>query len=126
MTAQHPDDTATNAGGDPNIEQIQADIEHTREELGATVDALTAKLDVKTRTKAKLADTKDQAATTLHQAQEKATHLGRSAQDAATDDQGKPKPAVVAAATAVLVILGALVAWTTRRRSTPRVAQIRD
>jgi hypothetical protein len=46
-----PDDTSS---PQPDIEQLQAEIEQTREQLGETVDALTAKLDVKSRTRARL------------------------------------------------------------------------
>jgi ElaB/YqjD/DUF883 family membrane-anchored ribosome-binding protein len=42
--------------GDP--EQIQRDIEATREELGDTVEALARKTDVKARASAKLRETK--------------------------------------------------------------------
>ena len=58
-----PDQTTTSSNGTgaeakPDVEEIQANIEQTRQELGETVEALTAKLDVKSRTKAKVADTK--------------------------------------------------------------------
>jgi hypothetical protein len=45
-------------GPDAGIDDIQADIEQTRNELGQTVEALSAKLDVKERTKEKAAETK--------------------------------------------------------------------
>ena len=40
-------------------EEIEADIEATREELGDTVEALAAKTDVKGRAKAKVEETKE-------------------------------------------------------------------
>ena len=46
-------------GPDAGIDDIQADIEHTRKELGETFEALSAKADVKGRAKKKAADTKD-------------------------------------------------------------------
>ena len=46
-------------GPDAGIDDIQADIEHTRKELGETIEALSAKADVKGRAKKKAADTKD-------------------------------------------------------------------
>ena len=46
-------------GPDAGIDDIQADIEHTRKELGETIGALSAKADVKGRVKQKAADTKD-------------------------------------------------------------------
>lgn len=115
----------TGADGDPDIEEIQASIEQTREELGETVDALTAKLDVKSRTKARLSDTKNQAAVKLQDARAKASDLTRSAQKSVTDDQGKPKPALIAGAAglaAVVVTTIAVVAWRKRRRPVPVVA----
>ena len=42
-------------------EEIQQDIERTREELGATVEALTQRLDVKSRMTSKAAETKSAA-----------------------------------------------------------------
>ena len=47
-------------GPDAGIEDIQADAEQTRNELGETVEALADKLDVKERAKEKAAETKDQ------------------------------------------------------------------
>jgi uncharacterized protein involved in type VI secretion and phage assembly len=46
-------------GPDAGIDDIQADIERTRKELGETVGALSAKLDVKERTKQKAEETKE-------------------------------------------------------------------
>ena len=40
-------------GPDAGIDDIQADIEHTRKELGETIEALSAKADVKGRVKQK-------------------------------------------------------------------------
>jgi hypothetical protein len=46
-------------GADADIDGIQADIEETRKELGETVEALTAKLDLKERAEQKAAETKE-------------------------------------------------------------------
>lgn len=73
-------------------EEIEADIEQQRAELADTVDALTAKLDVKAQAGAKVDEVKHRA----------------------TTDSGKPRPEVVAAGAAVVVALGLLVWW--RRR----------
>ena len=59
-------------------EQIEADIDKTREELGDTVEALAAKTDVKARAKEKVTETKE----TLS---EKVSGIGDSARDAAPD-----------------------------------------
>jgi hypothetical protein len=73
-------------------EQLEADIARQREELATTVDALQARLDVKTRAKHKVDDVRDRA----------------------TDDRGRPRPEVVAVAAAVVAAVVGLVAL--RRR----------
>jgi hypothetical protein len=72
--------------------QLEAEIEAQRDHLAETVDQLTHKLDVKT------------------QAKERAAQVA----DRATTDDGKPRPELVAAATVVVLLVGALVWW--RRR----------
>ncbi len=54
--------------------QIQADIEQQREELAQTVDALTAKLDVKARARERV----------------------QTIRSAVTDERGRPTPPVLA------------------------------
>jgi Protein of unknown function (DUF3618) len=54
-----PDHLPPEPGPDAGADEIQADIERTREELGDTVGALSAKLDVKQRTRQKAAETKE-------------------------------------------------------------------
>lgn len=74
-------------------EQIETDIAQQRAELGETVDALAAKLDVKSQAKARIAQAKD----------------------SATTDTGMPRPellAIAAAAVAGVVLL----VWRRRRR----------
>src|SRR5215217_7640771 len=53
-----PNGTRPEPGPDAGINDITADIEQTRQELGETVQALSAKLDVKERTKEKAEETK--------------------------------------------------------------------
>ena len=77
-------------------EQIRADIEQQREELAETVDALTARLDVKARARERF----------------------RSIRSAATDEQGRPTPPVLAGTavvTAVVVAGVVLTVWRARR-----------
>src|SRR6476660_468480 len=62
----HPDSTPAEPGPDAGIDDIQADIERTRKELGDTVGALSAKLDVKERTKQKATETKERVVETTH------------------------------------------------------------
>ena len=54
-----PDPGKPEPGPDAGVENIQADIEATRNELGQTVEALSAKLDVKHQAKQKVDDTKE-------------------------------------------------------------------
>ena len=70
-------------------EEIEAEIAAQREELAATVDKLTAKLDVKANAQRKAADLKDRA----------------------TTDTGSPRPEVLAAAGSVVAMAIALVWW---------------
>ena len=89
-TDLRPNGTAPSTSNDP--EAIRADIERTRDDLAQTVDALHAKLDVKTRAKDKVAQVKN----------------------SATTSDGKPRPEVIAVAVAALVVVAGLVWW--RRR----------
>ncbi|MCW2762782.1 MAG: hypothetical protein JWR85_2983 [Marmoricola sp.] len=85
-------------------EEIQADIEAQREQLAATVDQLTHKLDVKAQTKAKVDDVLVETRAKVAEARELST----------TDD-GKPRPEVLAAVAAVVAGV-VLVVWLRRRR----------
>lgn len=74
-------------------EELEADIEAQREQLAQTVDQLSAKFDVKSRTQAKVADIRDHA----------------------TTDDGKPRPEVLAAAGSLIAMALVLVVWRLRR-----------
>ena len=69
-----PDPTPPEPGPDAGVDDIQADIERTRKELGETVGALSAKLDVKERAKDKAAETKERVVETAHTMGRVATH----------------------------------------------------
>jgi hypothetical protein len=84
-------------------EELEADIERQREQLATTVDQLTAKLDVKSHAQAKVADVKSQAKVKVVEVKE-----------AATTDDGKPRPEVLALAGA-LVGAAVLLIWWRRR-----------
>ena len=96
-----PDRARPEPGPDAGIDDITADIEQTRNELGETVQALSAKLDVKERTKQKAEETKQRVV-------EKADTLRHTA----TDD---PKRAVpVAALVLVALLTVGVVIWKKR------------
>ena len=57
-----PDPTRQALRADAAIDDIERDIERTRQELGETVSALSDKLDVKSRLREKARATKDAAA----------------------------------------------------------------
>jgi hypothetical protein len=77
---------------DPTTTDLEAQIAAQRDQLADTVDQLGHKLDVKTQAKERTAQVADRA----------------------TTDDGKPRPELVAALTAVVLLVGALVWW--RRR----------
>ncbi len=101
-----------------DIQRIEADIEQTRQHLGDTVEALTAKLDLKGRAKHRIRALRGEAALRVDEMRTKAASLTSRTADAATDDHGKVKPGVstvaalvaVAAAAATMIVLA-------RRRS---------
>ena len=84
-------------------EEIQADIEVQREKLAGTLDALSAKLDVKSHAQAKVSTAK---ATT----QAKVADV----RNRATNDDGRPSPELLVFGATVVVVAVALVLW--RRR----------
>ena len=88
----------TQGSGKPGTEAIEADIAATREDLAETVDALSAKLDVKTRAQHKAEDTKEQV------------------RDLATDPAGRPTPLLGAAGGVAVGIVILLVLRARRRR----------
>ena len=77
-------------------EEIQAEIEQQREHLAGTLDALSAKLDVKS------------------QAQAKVSQVKADVRDRTTDDSGRPRAELFVFGATVVVVAVALVWW--RRR----------
>lgn len=119
MTTSYRNQTPANGSNpEPDIDQIQADVERTREDLAETVDALSAKLDVKTRTKQRLVDIRSRAAGRLDAAKIRTNQLTAQVKQKATDERGNPTPAVrigTGIVTASLVATSILV-WHRRRR----------
>lgn len=77
-------------------EEIQAEIEQQREQLADTLDALSAKLDVKS------------------QAQLKVSQVKADVRDRTTDESGRPRAELFVFGATVVVVAVALVWW--RRR----------
>ena len=82
----------------PEMAELEADIARTREDLADTVDQLTAKLDVKTRVRNRAIEAKDVAAL-----------QARSARRQLVDSDGKPRPAALGVAGAVLAVIAAVI-----------------
>ena len=108
-----PEAARPEPGPDAGIDEIQEDIEKTRKELGQTVEDLSAKLDVKQRTKDKAAETKQRAAEKAAETKAVLMDKAHTVQHATIDD-GRAKVTVPVAA-AVVVGTVALV-WFFRRR----------
>jgi ElaB/YqjD/DUF883 family membrane-anchored ribosome-binding protein len=106
---QHPE-----PGPDAGIDEIQADINRTRDQLGETVGALSSKLDVKQRAKEKATDTKELIAEKAHAVQAKGSELSATAVNLATDDKGSVKPVVPFTVVAAVAVILGIVIW--RRR----------
>jgi hypothetical protein len=79
-------------------EEIQAEIEHTREDLGETISALSAKTDVKARASAKADEFK-------RRAQDAGGQVKQRADDLAERVKRRPAPVIVGGI-ALLMILG--------------------
>ena len=77
-------------------EELEAQIEEQREQLAGTIDALAAKLDVKTQAQAKVAEAKE------------------TAKQRTTTADGKPRPELLAAGVAVVVVVVAIIWWRKR------------
>ncbi|MCV7420905.1 DUF3618 domain-containing protein [Mycobacterium yunnanensis] len=92
-----PDPTPAEPGPEAGIDELQADIEATRAELGDTARALTDKLDVKAR------------------ASDAVTGVKRDLIDSTTTPEGTVKPSVAAVVAVVLLTIGVVV-WRRRRR----------
>ena len=107
-------------GPDATPEELVADIEATRAELGDTVEALAQKLDVKAQARQSLDDAKQRAGTQARVLRERGTEVFEQAKDAATDEHGHLTPQARAIAIKVGASLAAVIVvraiWTKVRR----------
>jgi hypothetical protein len=101
-------------GPDASIDEIQADIEHTRDQLGETVGALSSKLDVKQRVTQKVTDTRELIAEKAHAVQAMGSGLSATAVNVATDDEGSVKRVVPLTVGAVIAVILGIVIWKRR------------
>jgi uncharacterized protein DUF3618 len=118
--ATEPSPLPPEPGSDARIDEIQADIGHTRTELGETVEALSANADVTGRVREKVAATKEligeKAAHALDVTAEMAHVAPSTARHSLPAGPGSVNaavPIVAVIATAAVAALGVLV-W--RRR----------
>ena len=102
-------------GPDAGAADIQADIEATRHELGQTVEALTAKLDVTQQAEQKVDDTKELVAERADTVRAKGSELTSAVVDVTTGDDGSVRPVVPAAVLAALAVVVGVVIWRRRR-----------
>jgi ElaB/YqjD/DUF883 family membrane-anchored ribosome-binding protein len=93
------DEKPVNAAEEKSPEQIRAEIDTTREELGDTVEALTAKTDVKAQAKAKVEDVKEKVKAAAPESPQEGV------QQAQTLVRQNPRPAAIAGAVLVLLVL---------------------
>ena len=88
-----PGTAASDGGGTRSKEEIEADIEATRVQLGDTVDQLSHRLDVKSRLKEQVQAGREQATRRIQE-----------------------QPAIPVAAAAGVVLLVAMMVWRRRRK----------
>jgi hypothetical protein len=113
-SAPNDPDAAVVSGSE--ADRIRAEIEETRAELGETVDALSAKLDVKGRLDDKKAEVTEVAKAKVNEGVVTAKQTAARVQEVATDDQGKPTPPAIGAAAGVGALFFLILLIRRRRR----------
>jgi ElaB/YqjD/DUF883 family membrane-anchored ribosome-binding protein len=120
---------------DAGPEEIQYDIERTREELGETVEALASKLDfkaqarkradsVKARAGSGLAAARKRASDTAESTRRRLGEISRRAPHHAPGDGGQQTPLIIAAAGVAGAVIGALISRAYTRSTRERSAAI--
>jgi cell division septum initiation protein DivIVA len=94
-------------GPEVSKEELQAEIERTRAELGETVHAMASRLDVKSRATQAASEAKEQII-------DRTTAVAGNVADRATDDSGRIRPAVPVALALIAATVVGVVIW--RRR----------
>lgn len=102
-------------GGDASAAEIQDSIDDTRDELAHTVDELSRKFDVKSRTRAKLQHIKDGALDTARSARESSGNMLNRVEQSTRDANGHLRLGV-SVFVAITVAAIALVIVAVRRR----------
>jgi ElaB/YqjD/DUF883 family membrane-anchored ribosome-binding protein len=111
MSETNPANTAASgatSGEEKSPEEIRAEIEETREDLGDTVAAVAEKTDVKKQAQAKVEDVKEQAQAKVEDVKAQAAAKADEAQTLAKQN---PRPLAIAGA-----VIGLLVLWRLLRR----------
>ena len=108
---EEPSASGTPVTGTQDPEQLQREIEETREELGDTVEALAAKTDVKARARQKLDDAKSTASEKKEELFGKAKEASpdtaaTAASQASQKARENPLPVAAAGAFAAGFVLG--------------------
>jgi ElaB/YqjD/DUF883 family membrane-anchored ribosome-binding protein len=103
-----PDHSQPEPGSEASADEIQADIEQTRADLVETTQALTAKLDVKTRATDAASHAKDRVVETTNDAKD--TVVAH-----ATTAEGSVRPVVPLAAAALVAVVLGIIVWRRRR-----------
>ncbi len=117
MTAEQTGSRVDAARETKSPEQIRAEIEQTREELGDTVEALAGKTDLKAQAKHRIAAVKDTAQTKRDEYADKAKHATPETASAVADQlastvRAKPLPFAAGAA----FTIGCATGWLLGRR----------
>lgn len=105
-------DTATTPepAKDASADEIVADIERTRAQLGESVNALTVKLDVKAQAKNKVDDVKDHATRAMSDAKQSVLDRVQQAKDSQTVSDLRDRPTVPEIVAGSILIVGVVAA----------------